>query len=472
MKNGMFLKSMVVVGIVASVAGATDLFKDDFSDCAKTFTDWVPSNDTNSIVATCGGGVYTVRNKQQDAGGLMLYTKMNPKPASLTASVKISRDKDSSTAGFFICMQTSPSVTGYAIQLNAAQSISVYKYSPAAKELYFNVSSYIRGGVATNVITITKIANKIYLSCNDHFIDVVTDAANPLPDGDFALFISPKSTTIFDDVLITDQSTIPVSLNCFIDNFNDNLTYPWGDLNQQAPAAEINNQYLSINTMNSSTDNYHYTDIKVDTFSSKTILSFRKGSKSSLYGFFFKGPVAAGANRIPMAFFAFNGNKQFDAFIDTVSMAAIGSSFIYGPPYISGTDTTYFWDTLEVIKTTNSSYYKMFVNGNLLDSLSNTKANFAINGVGVFCSPGLLVYFDSFYIKSGLCSPVTNTSRNTKQLLRRAVFNPSVCEYLVDPLGRKLKVLNLYDRGNEKAPLAPGFYISNNRKSGVVVKKK
>ena len=467
MKNAIVLKCMLVVGIAASVALATDLLNDDFSNCAATSLNWTLSNP-DSMVATCGSGVYTIQNNLKVGTGLANHA-FAAKPATLTASVTITRTNDSIAAGFLICLQTSPAFAGYAIQLNAAQSIQVYKYNASgAAEIYFNTTSYLLGGAAGNVVMVGKTGNSLYLFCNGHFLDSITDAASPLANGDFALLVPPNCTATFDNVLVTDQAAIIPQQNCIADGFNDNSTFPWGDLSNLSTALEINNQYLSINTMNPGAYDYHYTDIKVDTFDSRTILSFRNGKKSSLYGFFFKGPQDS-TGGVPMAFFAFNGNKQYDAFTDTITLPGSGTTFIHGPPYIAGTDTTYFWDTLEVTKTTGSHFYKMLVNGVLLDSLSDAKVDFTINGAGIFCDDSLLVYVDSFYVKSGLCSPVAYTLKNTKPP-RRSVFNPQAAEYLVDPLGRRIRVLNIYNRENPRT-LAPGFYISNNGKSGVVVQK-
>lgn len=467
MKNAGLLKSFVFLGTVASFAQGTVLLSDIFSSCAETSLNWALSHP-DSMVATCGNGEYSIQNKQKGAAGLVIHA-FQLKPATITASVKISRTGDSVAAGFFICMRTAPSFAGYSVQLYADQSLQVYKFdSTGSREIYFNTSSYIVPGAASNVVKVSKTGNRFYLFCNDHFIDSITDAANPLANGDFALLVPRTSTVKFDDILITDLAATISSQNCFKDGFSDNSTYPWGDFKQNSVTQEVPGQYLSISTMADGAYDYHYTDIKLDTFVSKTIVSYRKGKTSSLYGFFFKGKQIDSA--VPMAFFAFNAKKQYDAYIDTINLPAIGSTFIKGPPYIDGADTTYFWDTLQVVKTSNSRYYKMFVNNVLLDSLSDAKANFAINGVGVFCDDSLVVYIDSISVESGICSPVVNVSRNLK-LLRKANFNPSAGEYLIDPLGRKLRVLN-YNGSVNRSSLAPGFYISNTRKSGVVVRKK
>lgn len=478
---GLF-KSVIIMGVVASLTSAVDLFRDDFSNCAESSDKWaVYPPFPDSCIATCGGGVYSLQNRQR-VNLLLSIAAIPVKPSTFTASVAITRSNDSIRAGFILCLKTSPSLAGYAIQLDHSQSLTVYKYPGTGSPLYSTRSSFIRGGAATNVVMVSKIGNKLYIYCNGQPLDVVTDAASPLADGDFSLIVPNGRTVTFDDVLITNQGTILPGRKCVVDNFNDNTTIfienttaGWLDQSNLATANEISNKYLSITTSaTSGAYDYHYTDIDLDTFVSKTIVSFRKGSLGTPYGFFIKGaevPIGGNLYRTPMVPFAINAQKQYSAG-DPMTLGPTSPS-IKGAPYISGTDTTFKWDTIAVVKKAGSPY-KMFVNGSLLDSVPQADVSFAITGVGFFCYEGLTVYVDSFYVKNdtGACLSIANSAKR-QRVIQGAMFNPHENACLFNPLGRKVYALEYYSSNpRNNSSRAPGYYISSNGRSGVVIKKR
>jgi hypothetical protein len=269
----------------------------------------------------------------------------------------------------------------------------------------------------------------------------------------------------YDNILVTDQPLTGQKDSCFADDFGAAVKKGWLDWGDKDIVQQANGK-LSVSTFTAGAISYPYVNVAMgDTFVSRTIVSNISGRKSAMYGFFIFGDPGTGT-AIPMALFTITGDRKFDAFSmgDTIKQAL--STVIHGAPY----QTTYYWDTIDVVKQRNNMYI-MIVNGENLDTLAASKVKFTPAGAGVFCDESLHVDFDYFLIgKSWTPCPVTNLLKNSR-IAQRIKFAPYSSEYLFDPLGRMVRMKALTNRVYARQTV-PGFYIMPSGKSGIVVKNK
>ena len=459
-------KGVLILGLMATMAFGAELFKDDFSSCANSSQNWVSSSST--VQTSCANGSYIVTNSDPTYSGLV-YHNFKTKPSTFTLSGKITRTADSVSAGFYICLGLDSKVTGYCVLLNRSPYITVDKIpaSGNSSQIFMGSSTYLQPG--TNELKVSKKGNSFFIFCNGHSAGSFTDASSPLSSGDMALAVTPKSTVTFDDILVTDQAdTVETTIHKFSDDFDGSaLGAGWVDYWSSSTKSEANGA-LRVSTLSSGAKSYLVTDIVIDNFVSKTIVSNRGGKTNAMYGFFLSGKLDA-QGHVPMAQFAISGDRSHATYTytDTIFSVATSTS-IHGAPYVAGTDTTFFWDTIEVVKSANSCY-KMIVNGDTLDSLAAAKVKFAVTGAGIFCDEGQVVAFNSFYARD-LTVNVISPLRN-KRLLNRIRFSPYEGPYVIDPLGRKVRFRDSYGR-NSGPKLVPGFYLTPNGKSGIIVKSK
>ena len=456
-----------IIALSVSLGFGAELFKDDFSDCSQTNLKWVSSSD--SLVRNCSGGVYTITNKDTRYAGLVYHT-FNTKPSVYTVTVKIvSRSGDTCSAGLWADLNIS-NVSGYALQLNRVPWIQLTKYAGGSGSPMFTVTS---GGVlaGSNEILLSRKGDSLVVYCNKQFVQVSVDNTSHAA-GDLALIIPAGGSAVFDDIVVTDTFTPPPRpRTCFRDEFNGTvLSFDWQDYGDKDTKGLAGGN-LRIGTMATGASAYPYVALSVpDTFVFRMYVSHHSGNKTGMYGLFLAGEPVGGSGSIPMALFGITGDRKCDAFIAGDSIKPFASSAIKGAAYISGTDTTYYWDTIEVIKKSNQDY-RIMANGMLLDSLASAKVNFAISSAGIFADQGIDIWVDFFFIgKDTSDCPVLITSPKTRQYTY-VRFMPKESRYLVDPLGRVIRIKDYYG-GAHGRTLVPGYYIAPNGKNGIVLKKK
>jgi hypothetical protein len=434
-----------------SLASGTILFSDDFSNPETTNRNWLTPFST--ITRTCANGVYTIANSDVDAG--YVTTTLTPKPSTFTASVKITRSSDSITAGILVSFSTS-SGTGYLMQLNPAQGIQLTKYTGTNALIIFNDNSAVVAS-GTNEVKISRKIDSIALYCNGTFITALRDAT-PVSAGDAGMLVPGKQSAIFDDFVITDDWISPPQPSpCFRDEFSIGTTV-WLDYGQKQQK-DVAEGYLKINTTASGAYANPYVRVEqfgVDTFIAVSAFSHRSGDSSGMYGIFFSGAPVSKA--VPMVYFGINGNRQYDAYIDTILPK--GSTVIGGAAF----QGTYYTDTVKVVKKRNAPY-RMYVNGHLLDSLAASKVNFPIIGAGINVDNGMIIWSDFFQFGPGEICPVVNPTKLTKSF-SPVRFTPYQSDFLFDPMGRIVRTRG----GQGIRTLVPGLYIMPGGKNGVVVK--
>jgi hypothetical protein len=443
------------------MASGAVIFSDDFSNPGQANLNWLASSA--SITRTCSNGVYTISNSE-NAANIVFTTFPSPKPTVLTVSGKFTRSLDSISTGMYICFDANAS-TGYQLLLSRDQRIQLTKYatSSTGSIIYNEKNGAINMG-GTNELKISKKNDSITLFCNGVFIASIRDAT-PLGGGDVALLITAKTTVVFDDITVTDEWTPPPApKSCFRDDFiGPNVAWLDYGKNDQKQVAE---DYLKITTSTAGSYAYPYVSVdqlNLDTFVAVTAVSHRSGNKTGTYGIFLVGALIQ--QDVPMAMFFINANRQFAilTYPETtvnfkVSTAIRGAAF----------ETTYYTDTVKVIKKKNAPY-RMYVNGMLLDSVAESKVTFSITGAGISVDNGMVVWSDFFQFApdENIC-PVINFTKS-RPMLSRTSFVPYKSDYLFDPMGRIIRSKSVVGQAFNR--VAPGYYIMPDGKNGVVIRR-
>ena len=112
----------------------------------------------------------------------------------------------------------------------------------------------------------------------------------------------------------------------------------------------------------------------------------------------------------------------------------------------------------------------MYVNGHKLDSLATALVTFPLIGTGIFCGGGQNIFADYFFFGPDSNSTAVVNIPPLVRALRYAGFSPMTSRYLFNPLGRIVGRKDASGRLNGKV-LAPGFYITDEKKSGIIINK-
>jgi hypothetical protein len=430
------------------------LFSDDFSNANQTNLNWITPYTT--LTRTCANGVYTLSNASSDAA--FVTASLTSKPVVLTVTGKMTRSAEDISAGILFCFNAT-NITGYLIHLNPVQGIQLSKYVNGNQSTLYNDRSaaVVQG---TNELTISRKNDSISIFCNGSFITILRDA-NPVAGGDVGLLVPGKKNVVFDDIVVTDEWTpVPAPAACFRDDFllSNNLWLDYGNGDSKQVAEGV--LKLTTTANNSYSDYYVRVDhYKLDTFVVSAAFSHRSGDKTNMYGIFFCGAVVQQV--VPMVYFCINGLRQYDAYADTIR--PITNSAIRGAAF----EGTYYTDTIMVVKKRNAPY-RMYVNGQLLDSLPASRVSFSIVGAGINVDNGMVVWSDYFQYGSGEICPVM-TPAKVRKGLSYAGFAPYRSDFLFDPMGRIIRTKNgIGVRGT--MILVPGCYIMPSGKKGIVLK--
>ena len=420
--------SAALLAVSLPAQGAV-VFEDHFDNPGTSDGNWLESSD--EMTKNFEGGVCTIENKS--SGGGILYTTLATKPSTFTFSAKITRTSENVDAGLFFCLSINGAVKGYSIHLGNHSNIYLYRNGtgdPRDTLPIFDVaSSYMTAN--TNTLKVSKIGTKYNVFCNDQFVTTFTDEL--FSTGDIALLIPKSSSVVFDDVVVTDQFTEGTKQTCFKDDFDDGdqtgWGYNWGQEN-------INNWNggVRFQTENGGQKNM-YVSLNLVNFVAKTEVSFRGGNKQKNYGLMLVGTAEPGQS-IPMAWFTITGSSYFGAYSKN-GTSLTKNTAIKGDPYISSTgDTTYYVDTLKVVKTQGSDDYVFYVNNVALDTLKrNVDIDFDVSNVGLYCSDSLDVVFDNFSAGEGDGSCATTIMPLTKRIRNNQLLNTQNFK-LFDPMGR------------------------------------
>ncbi|MBN2188332.1 MAG: hypothetical protein JW699_02670 [Chitinispirillaceae bacterium] len=459
-------------GLMAAGAyGQEYPFSDDFSDAVQTGQEWGKLNLTDdSLAAVCSGGVYTVTNQHvsPSAAGI-IYHNFTNKTATFTASSVITRSSADNQAGIVLCLSASPFNT-YAVQLSGNDCIgrlAVTKYNSGSPSPMFNATYHHQD--ISDTITVSREGTVFTVFCNGVYLGSFTDSS-PLAAGNVGFLVLGNSSAIFDDFMYTDQFTQGSFPAALIDNFNDGVIgKQW--LLRDCPSFAEHDTVLDITPTGS---NYVYAEhlMPIDTFYSKLIVSHRSGDFNALYGFYLRGPDSIVGMNVTWhtAVFGITGLGVWAAYVPGGTMTPnYEQGIVHGnADEISPGDTLFYQDTIVVTKTSGSSNYIMIINGNVADTLTTSDITFPVVGAGI-CVAGIQnIFADYFFI--GPDSSGTGVINIAKKMryVKGLKFSPMTSRYLFNPLGRVVGRSDASGRLTGRV-LAPGFYFSDEKKSGVII---
>jgi hypothetical protein len=457
-RNTLILGSLFVLSMLRMAAPAV-VFKDDFSDCTQSSINWI-ANNTTDVVPKCSSGVYAVSNTNTSYLGQMYHSFSPSKPAVFTSSCIIKRSSDNTGPGLLVCLKMGAKVTGYLVQIILASNIQLVKYVDNTSTILFSQTTPVMQGF--NDICISKKGDSITVFCNNLFVKSCVDPGS-LAAGDIGLGVSPNSSAIFDDVSVSDTfRRVPPQGAGFIDDFNDNsLATLWLDYGSNDDKEETDG-FLKLGTTTANARAYVFINTRnikldMDTFAAKICVSHRGGNMANMFGFFISGDQD-NTGSVPLANFGIDGNRCYRAYRGGESITLAQSSLIHGTGY---------WDTMEVIKKSNSSY-ALLVNRVVLDSLPAAKVDFLITGAGIFVDQGMSVWVDRFQIGPDITSAVRHPSMAAQRIEYRVLKSYSP-DRVFNPMGRVVWVLK--DQGLFNArELAPGCYLTGSQKYRMTMK--
>jgi hypothetical protein len=471
---------LAAAGLMAAGAYAQGYpFLDDFSNAAQTNSNWAKWVVADGQVsATCAGGVYTIVNSHTDGFPGIIYHHFTAPTSTLTASCVIKRSADTITAGIWLCLPAFNNVGGYLITLETFSSgclnyARIYRFVSGTGPQVWQEEYHQRSPSSpSDTLQVSCNNGTFHVSCNGVYLGSYTDSS-PLAAGDFALVVRKNSTVVFDDVLFTDQfapGSFPAS---FTDNFNNAaIGKQWVMSNCQAYSEH--DAILDINVP-APASNAAYAELMIplDTFYSSLIVSHRSGDTNVMYGFYLRGPDTVDGLYVtwPTAGFCITGLGACVAYVSggTFSPHYPPQGYIHGKAFVNGPgDTVFYQDTIEVLRTSGANLYIMYVNGHEVDTLTTSDITFQVVGAGIFVGGGQKVYADYFFIgPDSSATGVINIANNTR-IVKEMRFAPLTSRYLFNPLGRVVGMRDASGRLNGRV-LAPGFYITDQKKSGVII---
>jgi hypothetical protein len=479
MKIGRPVLAFLATGLLAAMAyGQEYPFSDDFSVPSQTnlkWAKWFLADD--SISAVCSGVVYTITNHHKGTMPAVYCHGFSAKTSTFTASCVIARSSADIAAGILLCLPAYSNFSGYAVQLqgplggnNCINYVTISRYVSNSGSMVWQAEFHQRNLVnPSDTLKVSRQGGTLTVFCNGVYLGSYTDPS-PLAAGDLGLLVPGNSSAAFDDVLFTDQFTqgsFPVS---FKDNFNNgDIAKQWllrscSDFNEHDTVLDI--------TSSGSVSTGVFSEVKmsIDTFYSMLVVSHRSGDSASYYGFYLRGPDTLSTFRAAM--FGISGQRAGGAYLSSggavfFSPIIRGKAFVNSiPPY----DTTFYQDTIVVKKASGSNFFIMNVNGHAFDTLTALEITFPIVGAGIFVGGGQNVFADYFAVgPDSSVTGVINLARNVR-LVKGMKFAPLTSRYLFNPLGRVIGVRDASGR-RYGSMLAPGFYITDQKQSGIIINK-
>lgn len=449
MKNKIW--SVTAVLLAAMAVNAAVIFQDDFSNPGVSNQNWSASNP-DQVTISFAGGECTATNTSNSAGVLLIHELDENLPA-FTLSVKINRPEDK-TAGFYFCLGVEDNkIIGYELLLFESNHMIIWKHKgDTPVKLFQGQSAYLVSGY--NEIKISRNTEKFNVFCNGQFTGSFTDSE--YGSGNVAMELGPEAAVKFDDVVVTDQFEEASVRTCFADDFSSGDLVGW--FKEGMGQIEFKDDSLMITTSDSGCN--LVTDLQLNNFVSKVIVSHRNGSVSTPYGFLLQGR-SPDNSQIPLSGFIITGKRMYGAFTPSSSSYNLYSSQkIRGAAYTEGGQTYYFYDTLELSKQPTTGYI-FKVNKAALCTIP--EIGFEITNIGLFCSDSLSLLFDDFVAAEGteaVCSDGPSAIRektNNKKVMRITRVRP----YIVDPMGRAIPDFTNIEL---KRNIAPGIYLRADQK--------
>ena len=373
---------------------ASGAFNDDFSNDQVSNNLWARSADYLAVEfpdQTC-----MITNSSPSYIGIARHTfPENERPSTFTLSGKVTLGDSTMTAGFAVCIAPSGMATGYYISISQNDQIGVNKIgsSGTGSVIVSVTSAYLIPG--TNVLKISRNQDGMFkISCNGQYAAEFTDM--DFTSGDIGLLVSTGSIAVFDDIVMTDSFEDINPPTCFTDDFDNGIRLGWDTFGSGDASVNTEHGGLHITTDNGQ-ELYQVFDLPLDSFNLRATVSHRGRSSFKLYGLFLCGK---GEETIPITGFGINGGGNYGVFMSGESVTPVPSAHIKGDPFVSQSgDTTYYVDTLQVIRHDGGNECIFIVNDSVVTKF--TGVNFDVTGAGIFCFDSLDVIFDDFLVTQG-----------------------------------------------------------------------
>jgi hypothetical protein len=387
-------KIPLAMGCIGTIAALSfGAFTDDFSNEAESNTLWTKNND--AVMLTFANSACKVVNSDTNFIGYARHAfAANDRRETFTLSGSVTLGSGAFGAGFSVCVAASGMPTGYYISIIENDRVTVNKIDStgAGTEVVTVGSAFLTSG--TNELAISRKEGTFNIFCNGEFTVSFTDS--DFSSGDIGLLVSPGSNAVFDDIVMTDTFKEGAPRTCFADDFSSEALTGWDWFGSSNVSVGVENEALHVVT-EASQSIYQVFDLPLTDFVLRTVVSHRGGSSKNFYGLFVCG---RGEASIPLAGFGINGGSNYGTFLAGEALTPTASTSIKGDPYISSTgDTTYYTDTLEVIKRAGTDNYLFVVNSDTLKRFIGV--DFMITGAGIFCLDSLNLIFDDFLVANG-----------------------------------------------------------------------
>ena len=310
----------IIVGLAVSTArGEVYPFADNFSDSTQSKLNWsqVPAD---SLKASYNGGQCTLTNQHKSIGTVgLLYHTFSTHVSTFTASCTITRQADSIQAGMWLCL-TIPTgggaLTGYIAAVSKGGFFTITRIGATSQKNIFTAQfSRAAGSNDTLLVSRDSAATTTFtVFYNGLFIGSCTDAS-PLPAGDLGLIVQGNASVIFHNVEFTNISTTGSFPNNFTDSFGASaidkhwLLSPSQYFSEHATPLQM--------TAPAASAAYGGVQMTLDTFIARTVVSWRSGDSTQLYGFYLAGPADTSTGVIPMAEFGICGIRAGAAFLSS-----------------------------------------------------------------------------------------------------------------------------------------------------------
>jgi hypothetical protein len=392
----MTLVVLCSAGILWSVNGAT-IFSDDFSDTGATLKKWIWLG--NNTTMKFSGGAAVLKNTDTVYAGFLVHTLASPKPSKFSLSATFTCSTPVNGVGLVCCLTTSPSVTGYTIQLGGAQNVFGYKYtsSGAIPVKTSKTSSFINA--VTNTITVSKSADTFNIFANGHFVTRFNDTQ--FASGDIAILLPTKSQVTVDDVILTDQFLTDNTPSCFTDSFKIAGSEGWditamvGDGTFGAGKCVLDDTDHTVSSIIFTDGNFQKASIKA---------AVRQTTGAGMYGVCFVSVITDSGRTTykPYAFLVDSTRRYSIVYPDSATVRTRPAQ-----SFISGSLGT---DTLEVVR--YATHFAFRVNGYDVGETIPAPASYRIDGAGLYVGKQTSATYNYFIVggdsTGAFCTPVAS----------------------------------------------------------------
>jgi hypothetical protein len=429
--------------LITTTLLAESVFRDDFSSPYFTTISWLLSDQQNAVM-TVSNQSLNLKNAHQ-YNSIIAFHSLSKKYREFTLSTTILSESAGSGLFFNVTTDQSGKINGYGALLTF-DKIELVKFSSGSHTtLASQASTFIKQ--YDNVLTVSKKDSLMQIFCNGYFLYSCIDGE--LPEGDIALMVQPRSSTLFGDFEFLSTPLDSTSFKPFIDNFDTLVIFGW----RKSGNGITTNVDSTLEIQTNSFQQFLYTiDQPMNSFQLETDI-------------FQQNIVNNDSAACGVAITAFTGNNfdtsrciriGFDHKQNLTITGLTSDAIIKSVSQIYRHDST--WKRLKL--TYNNPVLRLYCDGQDCIELST---HLHVNGAGLFSSRGPVVRFDNFLLRGTAdVVSVTNHPPFTNQISWIQPSNISAPVIWSDLLGRKEQ----YQTGTPKCATS---LLLNNRNQKIML---